>query len=171
MRNDMKLHKLIVFFLAAASVSGCTKQNGFGPNYTAYNPAANPILVTNAVDYRPDPTVSTSLGGDSSITITLSLSGTSGRSLKEITKVAGSTSYGAIQSSTTKFYNSAPIPASGNSVTFKTSIAEYFQHYPVSSANPKATANVELSNRFYFLITLDDGTIVYPTPVRVLVLP
>lgn len=167
----MNLYKLTLFLFTAAVLGACTKQHGLGPNYSAYNPAANPIIVTNAVDYRPDPTVSTSLSGDSSITITLSLSGTSGRSLKEITEVAGSTSYAAIQNPATKFYNAAPIAASGNSVTFKTSIAEYFKHYAVSSANPKATANVELSNRFYFMITLDDGTIVYPTPVRVLVLP
>lgn len=167
----MDLHKLTAFILAAAVLGSCTKQHGIGPNYSSYNPGANPVIVTNAVDYRPDPTVSTSLGGDSSITITLSLSGNSGRSLKEITKVAGATSYAAIQNSATKFYNSAPIAASGNSATFKTSIAEYFRHYPASAANPKATANVELANRFYFMITLDDGTIVYPTPVRVLVLP
>lgn len=167
----MNIYKLTVFILAAAALGACSKQHGLGPNYSAYNPGANPIIVTNAVDYRPDPTVTTSLSGDSSITITLSLSGNSGRSLKEITEVAGATSYGPIQTSTTKFYNTSPIAASGNSVTFKTSIAEYFKHYAVSSANPKATANVELSNRFYFMITLDDGTIVYPTPVRVLVLP
>jgi hypothetical protein len=161
---------IYLFFLSVAAVSGCTKQHGFGPNYSAYNPAAAPIIVTNAVDYRPDPTVTTSLSGDSSITITLSLTGTSGRSLKEITEVIGSSSYAAIQSATAKFYNSAPIAATNNSVTFKTSIAEYFQHYPVTQANPVAKANVELANRFYFRITLDDGSIVYPTPVRVLVL-
>jgi hypothetical protein len=169
----MILHKktIVLFFLVVAVLGGCNKQNGFGPNYSTYNPAKTPVIVTNAVDFRPDPTVSTSLAGDSSITITLSLSGNSGRSLKQITEVIGATSYGPIQTATSKFYNPAPIAASGNSVTFKTSIAEYFQHYPVSASNPKATANAELSNRFYFQISLDDGTIVYPTPVRILVLP
>jgi hypothetical protein len=166
----MNLYKLTVFILAATVLGACSKQHGLGPNYSDYNPAKTPVIVTNAADYRPDPTVTTSLSGDSSITITLSLTGNSGRSLKEITEVAGSTSYAAIQTSTTKFYNAAPIAATNNSVTFKTSIAEYFQHYPASAANPKPAPNVELSNRFYFQITLDDGTIVYPTPVRVLVL-
>lgn len=164
--------KPIYFFLMAITVlAGCSKQNGFGPNYSAYNPPATPIIVTNAADYRPDPTVTTSLSGDSSITMTLGVSGTSPRSIKQITEVIASGSYAAIQNPNSKFYNAAPIPAANNTVTFKTSIAEYFQHYPVSSANPKATANVELANRFYFQITLDDGSIVYPTPVRVLVLP
>lgn len=158
------------FLLAGALLAGCNKQNGFGPNYSAYNAPGTPIIVTNAVDYRPDPTVSTSLSGDSSITITLGISGTNTRSIKQITEVIGSSSYAAIQNPNSKFYNTAPIPATNNTVTFTTSIAAYFQHYPVSSANPKATANVELANRFYFQLTLDDGSIVYPTPVRVLVL-
>jgi hypothetical protein len=164
-------YKSTIFVLAAVALGACSKQHGLGPNYSDYNPGKTPVIVTNAADYRPDPTVTTSLSGDSSITIALGLTGNSGRSLKEITEVAGSTSYAAIQTSTTKFYNSAPIAAANNAVTFTTSIAEYFKHYPVSVANPKATANVELTNRFYFRVTLDDGTVVYPTPVRVLVLP
>ena len=39
---------------------------------------------------------------------------------------------------------------------------------PVS--NPPAAANTELGNRFYFLLTLDDGSTIVTTPVRVLVL-
>ena len=162
--------RFYLFFLLVAVLAGCSKQHGFGPNYSAYNPPATPITVTNAVDYRPDPTVTTSLSGDSSITVTLTLTGTSSHSIKQITEVIASSSYAAIQNPNSKFYNAAPIPATNNTVTFKTSIAEYFQHYPASSANPKATANVELANRFYFQITLDDGSIVYPEPVRVLVL-
>ena len=159
-----------LLFLTAAILVSCTKQHGPGPNYSDYNPGPTPIVVTNAVDYRPDPTVSTSLSGDSSITITLALTGNSGRSMKEITEVIGSTSYAAIQNPNSKFYNAAPIPATSNSATFKTSIAEYFKNYKVTSANPAAKANSELANRFYFQITLDDGSVVYPTPVRVLVL-
>jgi hypothetical protein len=168
----MTFHKKPIYaiLLAAAVVGGCTKQTGLGPNYTDYNPGPNPVTVTNAVDYRPDPTVTTSLSGDSSITITLALGGTSGRTMREITYVIGSSSYAAIQGATGKWYNSAPIAATNNSVTFKTSIAEYFKNYAVTSANPAAKANVELANRFYFRITLDDGSLVYPTPVRVLVL-
>ena len=162
---------IYAFFLAVAVTAGCTKQSGLGPNYADYNPPAAPITVTNAVDYRPDPTVSTSLSGDSSITITLALTGGNGKTMTQITNVIGASSYAPIQSATSKWYNSAPIAATNNSVTFKTSIAEYFSHYPVSSANPAAKANVELSNRFYFSITLGDGSVVYPTPVRILVLP
>ncbi|HXB95631.1 MAG TPA: hypothetical protein VNU70_10745 [Puia sp.] len=169
----MFIHKISIYaiFLAVAASAGCTKQTGLGPNYSDYNPGQTPIIVTNAVDYRPDPTVSTSLSGDSSITINLSLTGSSGKSMTQITNVIGASSYAPIQTATSKWYNAAPIAATNNSVTFKTSIAEYFSHYPVSASNPAAKANTELSNRFYFSITLNDGSIVYPTPVRVLVLP
>ena len=161
---------ICALFLAVAAMTGCSKQSGLGPNYSDYNPPAAPITVTNAVDYRPDPTVTTSLSGDSSITITVALTGNSGKTMTQITNVIGATSYAPIQNASSKWYNAAPITATNNTATFKTSIAEYFKNYPVSSANPKATANVELSNRFYFSITLSDGSVVYPTPVRVLVL-
>src|SRR6185437_15584823 len=127
MTNNKK--PIYLFLLAFTLLAGCTKQNGFGPNYTAYNPPAVPIIVTNAMDFRPDPTVSTSLSGDSSITITLGISGANVRSIKQITEVIGSGSFAAIQNSVSKFYNTAPIAAANGTVTFKTSIAEYYQHY------------------------------------------
>jgi len=166
MINNIKPIHLLLF--AVAAVGACSKQHGLGPNYKDYNPGPNPVAVTNAVDYRPDPTVTASLGGDSSITITLTLNSTAGRSMKEATHVIASSSYAAIENAASKFYNAAPLAASNNSVTFTTSIREYFQKYPVSSANPAAKVNTELANRFYFQITLDDGSVVYPTPVRIL---
>ena len=169
----MIIHKFPVYalFLAVATIAGCTKQKGLGPNYPDYNPPGAPVIVTNAVDYRPDPTVTTSLSGDSSITITLALTGASGKSMTQITNIIGSTSYAAIQNATSKWYNAAPIAATNNSVTFKTSLAEYIKNYPIKAgSNPAPAANVELANRFYFSIMLNDGSTVYPTPVRVLVL-
>ena len=157
---------IYLFILLVAALGGCSKQNGFGSNTSGYNPGQTPIVVSNAVDYRPDPTVTASLSGDQSITITLSLSGNSGRSLKQITGVVASTSYTAIQNPASKLYNAAPIAGSNNSATFQTSLSEYQSHFPTE----KMTANTELANRFYFQVTLDDGSIVYPTPVRVLVL-
>jgi hypothetical protein len=154
-------------FLVAALAS-CSKQKGFGPNYKDYNGGNTPVVVTNATDYRPDPTISVSLAGDSSITINLSIPATSGRTIKEITKVATSGSYAAIQSTAGPFYNVPVIAGSGTTVTFKSSIAQYYVNNPKDAA-PKV--NTELPNKFYFLVTLDDGSIVYPTPVRILIIP
>ena len=152
--------------LSVALLCSCSKQNGFGPNYSAYNGGDVPISVQNAVGFRPDPTVTASVGGDSSITINMVLASTAGRTIKEITKVATSSSYAAIQSTgTTGFYPVPVIPGSGATVTFKTSLSVYHTVYPKEAFK----LNTELTNRFYFRITLDDGSVVYPTPTRVLV--
>ena len=161
------IKKLSILLFSAALLYACSKQNGFGPNYSAYNGGDAPITVQNSVGFRPDPTVTASVGGDSSITITMTLSSTSGRTIKEITKVATSSSYTAIQSAgSTGFYPVAAIPGSGTTVTFKTTLSVYHTVYPKEAFK----LNTELVNRFYFRITLDDDTIVYPTPVRVLVI-
>jgi len=159
-----------LLFLVAVAAS-CSKQKGYGPNTKDYEVGNTPVVVTNAIDYRPDPTVPTAVAGDSSITISLSIPTASGRTIKEITKVATSSSYAAIQSAgSTGFYNVPAIPGSGTTVTFKTSINEYYVNNPKTVANPAPKTNLELTFKYYFRVTLDDGSIVYPTPVRVLVL-
>jgi hypothetical protein len=165
------IKKPLCLLLLVAVLGSCSKQKGFGPNYSDYNGGTTPVVITNAVDYRPDPTVTTKLSGDSSITMVLSIPASSGRTIKEITKVATAGSYANIQSTgVTGFYNVPAVPGTGTTVTFMTSIAQYFVNNPTSTANPAATANAELALKFYFRVTLDDGSIVYPTPVRVLVL-
>lgn len=154
--------KIVLLAFTAMVLTNCTKVAGplddIRPD--------NSITVTNAVDYRPDPTVSVSKAGTGAIQIVLSLTSKTGRSIKEITKIVTSTSYTAIQSTSSVNYLSAPIAGNGASVTFNTSLTEY-----VSKGGKLPTAtNTELATRFYFLITLDDGSIVYSTPVRVLYL-
>jgi len=160
------INRISGLVLSMALLCSCSKQNGFGPNYSAYNGGDAPISVQNAVGFRPDPTVTASVGGDSSITINMVLASAAGRSIKEITKVATSSSYAAIQSTgSSGFYPVPVIPGSGATVTFKTSLSVYHSVYPRETFK----LNTELVNRFYFRITLDDGTVVYPTPTRVLV--
>jgi hypothetical protein len=155
--------------LFVAVLASCTKTKGFGPKSTS-EPSI-PVTVTNAADYRPEPTVTTSLSGTGAIQIVLSIPASSGRTIKEITKVALATSYAPIQSTgATGFYNTAPYSASGTTATFNSSITEYFAHKAQSSTNPAAKANTELTFRFYFLLTLDDGSVIVTEPVRVLVL-
>lgn len=160
------LKQVSVLLLAIVLFSSCKKEDG---PLSDLKPAVS-VRVSNAIDYRPEPTVSTPLptaaAPVSTITITLAIPASSGRTIKEITKVAASTSYTQIQSTgTTGFYTSAPIPASGTSVTFTTTTAAYLALYPATLA-----ANTELARRFYFLVTLDDNSQVITEPVRVLVL-
>ncbi len=161
-----KINKLAGLILIATLMFGCKKE--VGP-LSDTRPAVS-VTVTNATAYRPDPTVTTSLSGGGAIQIVLSIPTGSGRKIKEITKITASTNYTDIQG-IGRDYVVAPIVVGATTVTFTTSIAEYFTKFPVVPvSNPAATANAELARRFYFLITLDDNSVIVTTPVRILVL-
>jgi hypothetical protein len=163
----MKIIKILSVIAMAMVMYSCKKTDPEQP-YDA-RPAI-PVSISNAIAFRPDPVVTTSLGGDKKIAITLSVEGT-GRTIKEITRVATSTDYTAIQSTgNTGFYVLTPIPVDATSYTYNTSITEYFTINPVTGSNKAAAANAELSYRFYFLLKMDDGSTAISTPVRVLVL-
>jgi hypothetical protein len=155
--------RLLPFFFVTLTMISCKKQafNGLSD----VRPAV-PVTVTNAIDYRPEPTVAASISGGGAIQITLAIPAGTGRTMKEITKVAASTTYTQIQSTgTTGFYTSAPIPVNSTTYTFNTSLSEYVVKGPGTIPG----AGAELAKRFYFLITLDDGSVVIPESVRVLV--
>jgi len=155
------------FLLVLLVLFSCTKQKGFGPK--SDNIPANVISVQNATEWRPDPTVTTSISGGGNIQIVLTLPTGSKRAIKEITRVATSTSYTKIQG-TTGMYISGPVAGSSTTVTFNTTLTEYFTKNPVSGSNPAAKADTELALRFYFLVTLDDNTTIISPGVRILVL-
>jgi hypothetical protein len=164
MKKNMKF--LSVLFLAAIMIS-CKKEDFNG--LSDVRPAV-PVTVTNAIDFRPEPTVSTSISGGGAIQIVLAIPASTGRTIKEITKVAASTTYTQIQSTgTTGFYTSAPIPVNNTTYTFNTSLAEYVVKGPGTIPTVSTTTGTELAKRFYFLITLDDGSVIIPESVRVLV--
>ena len=91
MKKNIKL--LSFLFLTALMVS-CKKEDFNG--LSDVRPAI-PVTVTNAVDYRPEPTVSTSIAGGGAIQIVLSIPASSGRTIKEITRIAASTNYQLLQ--------------------------------------------------------------------------
>lgn len=159
MKNNIRLSLILVLII---SLAGCKKQS-IGPA-TDLRPAVS-ITVSNAIDYRPEPTVSTSKAGGGAIQIVLSISSGLGRTIKEITKVSTSTNYTLVQGSTGA-YNSAPIPGNGTTVTFTTSLTEYV----VKAPGVIPASNTELAKRFYFIVTLDDGSVLVTMPARVLVL-
>jgi hypothetical protein len=127
-----------------------------------------PVNFTNAIAYRPDPTVTCSLK-DSVITISFEIPAQSGRTIAQISKIATSTTYTKIQGSS-GLYVSAPIPVNGTSYTYTTTLRQYYVINPVNAtSNPAPAANTELANRFYFLVKLDDGTELITMPVRILI--
>lgn len=161
MKNNIKY--LLMSILAIALMQSC-KKSGF--NGLTDNRPAVPVTVANAQDYRPDPTVFASRA-TGAITITLSIPASTGRSIKEITRVSANTTQTQVQG-TTGLYNTAVIPGTGTTATFNTTFTEYI----AKAAGVIPTANnTELAKRFYFLITLDNGDTIIPEPVRVVVIP
>ena len=159
--------KNILYLLALLQICllSCTKKDVVGRNTD--NVAPVPVTIQNAMAYRPEPTVSTSKSAGGAIQIILMVPAESGRIIKEITKVAANTTYTQIQSSgSAGFYNSAPIAANGLTATFNTTLAEYV----TKAAGVIPASNTELAKRFYFLLTLDDGSQIVTSSVRVLVL-
>jgi hypothetical protein len=129
---------------------------------------AVPVTVTNAIDFRPEPTVSTSIAAGGAIQIVLAIPSSSGRTIKEITRIAASTTYTKVQG-TVGLYNLTAIQVGAITYTFNTTLAEYVVKGPGTIPVVSTTAGTELANRFYFMLTLDDGSVIIPEPVRVLV--
>jgi hypothetical protein len=153
--------------------SSCTKEEG---PLSDIKPTT-PIVVSNAIAFRPEPTVTVSKsaivgpGVVGPIQITLSIPASSPRTIASITKVAAATAYSQIQNLSAPpipypvFYNTAAIPGSGKTATFNTTLTEYI----AKTGQAVSATNAELTRRFYFLVTLDDNTEVITEPVRVLV--
>lgn len=165
---NIRIYRTAFFIIGAIIINSCDKQD--------IDPLLDlrpdvPVSITNATEFRPDPTVSTSLAGGGNIQVVLSIPAQSGRTIKEITRIAASTSYTKIQSGgSTGYYEAVPIPVNGTTYTYNTTVADYFVKFPVSASNLAAKANSELSLRLYFLVTLDDNSQVVTMPVRILVL-
>ena len=163
-----RIYRTAYIIMGAILINSCSKQET-DPLLDA-RPQV-PVSITNATEFRPDPTVTTSLAAGGHIQVELSIPAQSGRTIKEITRVAASTSYTKIQSGgSTGYYEATPIPVNGTSYTYTTTVAGYFVKFPVSASNPAAKANTELALRLYFLITLDDNSQLVTMPVRILVL-
>ncbi len=157
--------KFLSFLLLTMIMISCKKEDFNG--LSDVRPAV-PVTVTNAIDFRPEPTVSTSISGGGAIQIILAIPSGTGRTIKEITRIAASTTYTKIQG-TAGLYNSAPIPVNAITYTFNTTLAEYVVKGPGVIPTVSATVGTELANRFYFMLTLDDNSVVISESVRVLV--
>ncbi|HMK05859.1 MAG TPA: hypothetical protein VK489_16775 [Ferruginibacter sp.] len=169
MKNSIKF--LSFLFLLSVVIISCKKEDFNG--LSDVRPDV-PVTVPNAIDFRPEPTVKTSISAGGAIQIILEIPASSGRKIKEITRIAANTTYTAIQSTgTTGFYTTAPpfvpIPVNATTYTFNTTLAEYVVKGPGVIPAVSATVGTELAKRFYFLITLDDNSVLIPQPVRVLV--
>ena len=164
LRSKFPLFVLPVFFV----LTSCKKE-GFGA-LTDNRPDV-PVTVANVYEYRPAPTVKASKA-ENKIAITLEIPANSGRTIKEVTKIAASTtanftaiySATAVGSSTSQLWSATPITVNATSYTFTTT----FDEYKTKTATTTTPAsNALLGRDFYFLLTLDNGQTVIPQNTRV----
>ena len=164
----MNKNTIAICLAAMLIFSGC-KKDEFNFLSTSYPDV--PVTVSNLFGmYNGFPTVSTSVSGGGAISITLNIPASTGRTLKEISRVSTATTpnnYKVVQVST-GLYNTAPLPASGTSFTFTTTLAEY-TNKTGAAVTTSGTATSFLGRYFYFLITLDNGQQLIPVPVRIYV--
>lgn len=163
--------KILCFILMSVVIatSSC-KKDEFG--YMSQSHPDVPVTVMNKFGtYNGVPTVATSVSAGGIIEVKMSIPSSTGRTIKEIKRVAlhhtPNAGYGSVQVST-GLYSSVPISGSGTSVTFTTSLAEFTAATGIA-VTTSGTNTSFLSRYFYFLITLDNGQEVIPLPVRVYV--
>jgi hypothetical protein len=161
-----KNYPVLMLMFALAAFSSC-KKDGF--NGLTNTLPEIPVNVTNVYDFRPSPTVKASKA-ENKIMITLEIPASSGKKIKEITKIAAAATanYTVIYSSTAvgtaALWSNTPIPVNGTTYTFNTTFDEYKTKTGVT-ATP--ASNTLLGRDFYFLLTLDDGTQLVPRNTRV----
>lgn len=160
-----KIVNLLGLFLAMIVVTSC--ENDYGV-FNSDNIAPIPVTFSNATTYGFDPFTRVSLAGDRVIRFELSIPETSGRTIREVTKVAAGAS--AINIGTLNNgpnYLAAPIQGNGTTATFSTTVAE-FQTKRRTATTP-VLAGQELA--FIFLVTLDDNTQIVTQRVRTTITP
>lgn len=197
MKNQ--LIRFAAFGALLLSLGACKKDYGpdsIGPLQDSQ--AAIPVTVTNQDYFERVPivvvtgapnSVLVTPAGTNPFTITFQIPADKG-TIKEITKVqTGSNGLNLLSTGTAaQAYNTAPIAGNGtNSITFSSSLAEYRAYrtrFGTAAGNGgyvqpdiTATNNVSIYNaqapnqlRYFFLLTLADGTQIIPMEVRVRVL-
>jgi len=163
-----KFTSINLFLLMLIFSVSCKKTEGF--NSLTDNQPAVPVTVKNVFDYLPTPTVLASKA-QNTITITIQIPEASGKKIKEVSKIAASTTgnWSAIYNGTTvgtgtsQLWSATPIPVNATSYTFTTT----FDEYKTKTASATPASNALLGRDFYFLLTLDDGTTVITQNLRV----
>lgn len=160
----------ILFLALLAGSSFSCKDDLVYSDLVRDNRPAIPVTFPGATTYGFNPFIVTSLAAGAPIQFTLSIPSTSGRTIKEITKIVGGgtgINVATLNTATaTTAFNTAPIAGSGTTAVFTTTLAAFKTKYPSVATTPVALPNYT-EIQFLFLVTLDDGTQIVPEPVRV----
>jgi hypothetical protein len=170
----MKLTIIKGFLLAALAMTSfaCKDDLEYGPLVRDNRPAV-PVTFPNAQTFGGNPWIDVSVAGGGAIKFDLSIPATSGRTIKEITTVAGGATginVASLSSAAAKI-NTAPIAGTGTTATFTYTLADFAKKFPAvpiaASANPLSPREIA----FIFLVTLDDNTQIVTQQVRARIAP
>lgn len=137
------------------------------------NRPAVPVTFPNATTFGANPFVIVSVAGGGAIRFDLSIPASSGRTIREITRVVGGATginAGSLNTASLAF-NTAPITASGTTVTFQTTVADFSRRYPTVNVSPLADPLAPREIAFIFLVTLDNGDQIVTQQVRARITP
>lgn len=159
--------KLMLLSLVALAGLSCKDDYKYNDLFQDRRPAV-PVTFAEATSYGGNPYILSSLAAGGTITFTITIPASSGRTIKEITKVVGGATGinpGTLNTASAA-YTAAPIAGTGTTVVFTTTVAAFKAKYPSVSIVPVALPNfTELA--FIFLVTLDDNTQIITEQVRV----
>lgn len=165
----MKPFRILSIAVAAAISLASCKKEGFGP--LSDNRPEVPVTVANVFEFRAAPVVKASKA-ENKIMITLQIPAETGRTIKEVIKIAAAASNNwttiynatAVGTANTQLWSNTPIPVNSTTYTFTTTFDEY-KTKTATAATP--ASNALLGRDFYFMLKLDNDEIIIPTNVRV----
>jgi hypothetical protein len=166
----MKILRYSLFCLTLLTGASSCDKDDYDPQLLDFRPDI-PVTVTNYTDLRPGFTVRATRPSGT-FSFDLEIPASSGRTIKEISKVVAATGVsGLLPSSTAANYITAPIPGNGNKVTFSSSLPTWLTRTGRPSLPPMDpnTKVAELPTQFYLRIVLDDNTTLITEGLRVLV--
>ncbi|GAB4004417.1 hypothetical protein GCM10028808_02120 [Spirosoma migulaei] len=162
-----------LFLVLLAGSSFSCKDDYIYSDLVRDNRPAIPVSFPGTTTYGFNPFITTSIAAGGPIEFTLSIPASSGRTIKEITRIVGGATginVATLNAATaTSAYNAAPIAGTGTTAVFTTTLAAFKTKYPTVATAPVALPNYT-EIQFLFLVTLDDGTQIVPEPVRVRIL-
>jgi hypothetical protein len=163
----MKKYNLLIALMLTLAFGSCKKDYDYLSLRDTVSSDA--ISVANVAYYERFPfTTTQAVGGK--IEIVLKLDDANPNNIKEITRVNASSTNVAINATsvqtTTGLYNTAPIPGSGKTVTFTTTVDEYLKKKSLTALRA-SSAGVPIDLQFFFLVTLDNGQTIIPIETRV----
>lgn len=170
----MKLTIIKGFLLATLAVANfACKDDLIYSELVRDNRPAVPVTFPNAQTFGGNPWIDVSVAGGGAIKFDLSIPAGSGRTIKEITTVAGGATginVGSLNSVAAKI-NTAPIPGSGTTASFTTTLAAFRTKFPAVNVTPATNPLSPREIAFIFLVTLDDNTQIVTQQVRARIIP